>query len=118
MKEGRRGGKGGSNNTVMKVYKHKFNAIKTECDGIKFASKKEAAYYKKLLLRKSAGDVVFFLRQVPIHLPGGVRYVVDFLEFHADETVHFCDVKGMKTEQYKTKKRMVEALYPIQIEEK
>ena len=96
---------------------HKFNAKRTEIDGIKFASKKEAAYYQQLLLRQKGGDVIFFLRQVPFHLPGGVRYVVDFQEFLSDGTVRFVDVKGMRTSEYIAKKKMVEALYPINIEE-
>lgn len=57
-----------------------------------------------------------FLRQVPLHI-GVVRYVVDFVRFDADGTVHFVDVKGHKTDMYKMKKRMVEAEYPITIEE-
>lgn len=97
--------------------RHKFNAVRTEVDGIKFSSKKEATYYQTLCLRKKAGEVLFFLRQVPFHLPGGVRYVVDFQEFHSDGTVHFIDVKGMKTSEYLTKKKIVEAIYPILIEE-
>jgi hypothetical protein len=100
----------------MKFTRHKYRAIRTELDGIKFDSKKEGAYYLRLKDRVEAGEVVFFLRQSPIHLPGGVKYVVDFLEFHADGTVHFVDVKGMQTEVFKAKKRMVESLYPIEIE--
>jgi len=42
---------------------------------------------------------------------------VDFQVFKADGTVSFVDVKGMKTESYKAKKRMVESLFPITIEE-
>lgn len=101
----------------MTYHWHKFNAVRTEVDGISFSSKKEATYYSTLRLRQKAGEVLFFLRQVPLHLPGNVRYVVDFQEFHADGTVHFVDVKGLKTEQYKMKKKMVEAVYPIYIEE-
>ena len=98
--------------------RHKYGAVRTEVDGIKFGSKKEARYYADLKLRKQAGEVVVFLMQVPFRLPGGVRYVVDFLEFHSDGTVHFIDVKGMKTPMYKAKKKMVEHLYaPIIIEE-
>ncbi len=97
--------------------RHKFNARTTDVDGIKFQSKKEARYYQELKLRQKAGEVVFFLRQVPFDLPGGVKYRVDFVEFLADGSVRFVDVKGMKTETYKTKKRIVEATYPIQIEE-
>lgn len=96
---------------------HKFHAIPTLKDGIKFSSRKEARYYDQLKLRKHSGEIVFFLRQVPFHLPGGTVYRADFQEFHSDGTVHFVDVKGMKTDSYKIKKREVEALYPVTIEE-
>ena len=96
--------------------KHKFSAVATKVDGIRFDSKKEARYYEKLKLRVAAGEVVTFLRQTPFHLPGGVKYVVDFQEFHADGSVHFIDVKGMQTESFKAKKKMVEAMYPVEIE--
>ena len=99
----------------MKRIGHKFGAIRTESDGIKFDSKKEAKYYDELKIRQRIGEVLFFLRQVPFHLPGGVRYVVDFVEFRADETVAFIDVKGMETESFRAKKRMVESLFPIEI---
>lgn len=97
--------------------RHKYNATSTETDGIKFSSKKEARYYGELKIRKQAGDVIFFLRQVPFHLPGGVRYVADFMEFLADGSVRVVDVKGMETESYLAKKKMVEAMYaPVKIE--
>jgi len=97
-------------------HKHKFNAVPSEVDGIRFDSKKEARYYVNLKLRVKAGEVVFFLRQTPFHLPGGVTYRVDFQEFHADGTIHFVDVKGMKTKDFIMKKKMVENLYPVEIE--
>lgn len=100
----------------MRKHRHKFNAVPTVHDGIRFDSKKEGRYYEQLKLRIKAGEIVFFLRQVPFHLPGGVRYVVDFQEFHADGSVSFVDVKGMETESFKAKKRMVEAIYPVEIE--
>lgn len=100
-----------------RIRKHKFNAVKTELDGINFDSKKEARYYVELKLRIKAGEVIFFLRQVPFDLPGKVKYRIDFQEFHSDGTIHFVDVKGKKTEMYIAKKKMVEALYPIEIEE-
>ena len=102
----------------MKRLYHKFRAKPTTCDGIKFSSQKEANYYCTLKLLKSNGTILVFLRQVPFHLPGGVRFVVDFVEFWADGTVRFVDTKGFKTESYKAKKRMVESLYsPVEIEE-
>jgi len=97
---------------------HKFGAKRTELDGIKFASKKEATFYGGLVLRKKAGDVIFFLRQVPFHLPGGIRYVVDFVTFDKDGSVHFIDAKGFRTREYITKKKLVEAEYPVEIEER
>jgi hypothetical protein len=95
---------------------HKYNAKPTIVDGIRFDSKKEAEYYVELKLRVSQGEVKFFLRQVPIHLTGGVRFIIDFQEFHADGTVHFVDVKGVQTAVFKIKKTQAEALYPITIE--
>lgn len=92
--------------------KHKFKAKITEHDGIKFASKREASYYHTLKLLQQAGEVLFFLRQVPIHLPGNVKYVCDFLVFWANGEVTFEEVKGFKTPLYILKKKMVENLYP------
>ena len=100
----------------MKFHRHKFNAIQTIRDGIKFASKKEAAYYDELKLKQKAGTVCFFLRQTPFHLPGNITYRIDFQVFNSDGTVHFIDVKGFETKTFKMKKKMVESLYPVKIE--
>jgi len=98
--------------------RHKFNAVRTELDGIKFASKAEAEYYAKLKLMQKAGTVLFFLRQVAFHLPGNVKYVCDFQVFYPDGTVEFIDVKGYRLKDYIMKKKMVEALYPVEILER
>lgn len=94
---------------------HKFNAKPTVNDGIKFASRKESRYYNELKLRQANGDVLFFLRQTPIHLPGGVKYVADFQVFLSDGSVEFVDVKGVETDIFKLKKKQVEELYPIEL---
>ena len=99
------------------MIRHKFNAKPTELDGIKFSSKKEAKRYQELKLLQSNGEVLFFLDQVPFRLPGGIKYRCDFLVFWKDGTVTIEDVKGFVTDMYKTKKKMVEALYPIEITE-
>lgn len=99
------------------MIKHKFHAIPTEYDGIKFASKKEAKRYRELILLKKSGDILFFLRQVPFHLPGNVKYLCDFVIFWNNCEVTFEDVKGMKTPMYILKKKQVETLYPIKITE-
>ena len=95
------------------MLKHKFKAKPTETDGIKFSSKKEAKRYNNLKTLQNIGEVIFFLRQVPFHLPGRVKYVCDFFIFWANGEVTIEDVKGFKTETYKAKKKMVEAIYPI-----
>ena len=98
--------------------RHKFGAKRTERDGFKFSSKKEARYFDELKLRQVAGEVLFFLRQVPFHLPGNTRYVVDFVEFWKDGTVKFVDVKGHRLPEFIRNKKQVEALYPVEIEER
>ena len=97
-------------------FRHKFGAKRTELDGIKFSSKKEAGVYQDLELRRKSGDVLFFLRQVPFHLPGGTKHIIDFVTFNADGTVHFIEVKGYDTPMGKVKRKIVEAIYPIMIE--
>ena len=100
----------------VRMLRHKFGAVRTVKDGISFPSKAEARFYDELVMRQRGGDVLFFLRQVPFHLPGGVRYVVDFQVFHSDGRVRFVDVKGLETPGFITKKKLVEALYPVEIE--
>lgn len=41
---------------------------------------------------------------------------MDFQEFHASGEVRFVDVKGMETKDFIMKKKMVEALYPVEIQ--
>ena len=98
----------------MKI-RHKFNARKTECDGIKFDSKLEGSYYTLLKALERSGNVVFFLRQVPFHLPGGTTYRVDFQVFWSSGDVTFDDVKGMMTKEFIRNKKQVEDLYPVEI---
>ena len=97
----------------------KFKNVPTERDGLRFDSKKEAKRYDALKALREEGEVVQFLTQAPaFRLPGGGRYVPDFLVFWTDGHVSIEDVKGMRTESYKAKKRIVESVYaPLTIEE-
>jgi hypothetical protein len=99
------------------MLRHKFNAKPTQCDGIKFSSKKEAKRYTELRLAQQAGLVEMFLRQVPFHLPAGIKYICDFMVFWQDGSVTVEDVKGYKTDIYILKKKQVETIYPIEITE-
>ncbi|MCP1376019.1 DUF1064 domain-containing protein [Dyella lutea] len=89
----------------------------TVVDGIRFDSKREARYYEQLKLRKQAGEVSYWLRQVPVHLPGGTRYVLDFLVFFTEpgRDPEYVDVKGRETPVFRLKKREVEHHYPFRI---
>jgi hypothetical protein len=97
----------------------KYGNVHTWRGRIRFDSKREAQAWDVLQLRWRAGELVFPpLRQVPFHLPGGVRFVVDFLyQTKRDGLVHFLDAKGYRTEKYKLKVRQVEDLYGVLIEE-
>lgn len=98
----------------MKILNHKYHAVSTKRDGKNFDSKMESRYYELLKLRQKAGEVLFFLRQVPFDIPGG-KYVSDFLVFLSDGTAEFIDVKGMDTPMSKLKRKAVEELYPVEI---
>lgn len=101
----------------MAILKHKFKAKPCEDGGIKFASKKERKRYRELKILQNTGEVLFFLRQVPFHLEAGVKYVCDYLVFWTNGEVTIEDVKGIKTDMYIVKKKMVEAIYPVTIRE-
>lgn len=96
---------------------NKYRNEPTTVDGIRFDSKREAHYYEQLKIRKSAGEVDYWLRQVPVHLPGGTKYVVDFLVFFTDpdRDPEYVDVKGRQTPVFRLKKREVEHHYPFRI---
>jgi hypothetical protein len=94
----------------------KFKAKPVKQDGVYFASKLEYRLNNYLLLQINAGEVLFFLRQVPFHLPGGVKYVADYLVFYPDGKYRILEAKGFETALFKAKKKMVENLYPVKIE--
>ena len=94
----------------------KFRSVITEIDGIKFHSKLEASYYQNLKILKKINLVDFWLQQVPFILPGGVKYLCDFLVFYADGSHKFVDVKGFETALFKMKKKQVESIYNVKID--
>lgn len=97
--------------------RHKYNAKPVTDDGIRFSSKKEHKRYLELKLLQNSGEVAFFQMQCPFHLPAGVKYICDFQVYWKDGNITFEDVKGVKTDIYKLKKKQVEGVYPITITE-
>ena len=92
-----------------------------------FDSKREAEYYQTLTLRRAAGEIADLELQKPYalmaHTYAGAAVIVGyyeadfvFVELPARKQ-RIIDVKGMKTQVYALKKRIVEACWGIVIEE-
>lgn len=98
-----------------KVKKSKYRSRFVYVDEIKFDSQKEANRYCELKALQRAGEVSHFHRQVIYDLGPKVTYRLDFLVFWMDGSVTHEDVKGVRTKEFITKKKLVEARYPIKI---
>lgn len=97
--------------------KHKYNAKKTVVDGITFDSKKEATRYRELKALERVGKIDRLELQPRFVLMDGFRYegkAVRKIEYVADflyRDLSTCeliveDVKGVKTDVYKLKKKL------------
>jgi dsDNA-binding SOS-regulon protein len=101
---------------------HKYRAVPTVIDGIRFASKKEAKRYAELKMLETAGVIQGLCLQPEYVLYAGDGdtklgvYRADFE--YAENGQHIVeDVKGFKTPLYRWKKRHVEAQYGIEVRE-
>jgi hypothetical protein len=95
---------------------NKYHAQPMVVDGFRFDSTAEALYYKVLLMKVKTKEVKYFVRQVPFHIPGNTRLVIDFMVFDVDGGETVIDVKGGKpTYAWTIKRKAVEALYPVSI---
>jgi Protein of unknown function (DUF1064) len=99
----------------------KYNAKRTEVDGITFASKKEAARYGELKLLQRLNELSELQLQPQFHIVvrGDMcgKYIADFSYKDKAGKQIVEDVKGIKTPVYRLKKKLVEALYGIEIVE-
>jgi hypothetical protein len=101
----------------------KYGNLKTEYKGYVYMSKKEAEYAMKLdfLMKASkiSERVVSYEKQVPFQIIMNdikiCKYLADFKVFYADGRVEIIDVKGVRTQTYTLKKKLVEAQYGIKI---
>ena len=94
----------------------KYRNTPTETDGKRFDSKLEARRYQALTLLWKAGEVKWFLRQVPFDLPGGRKYRADFLIVWSDNRITVEDTKGIDTAMSKLKRDQVRDLYGVDVE--
>ena len=95
----------------------KYNNVKVEQAGRVYDSKREAARAGELKLMQKAGKIVGFAEQVPFILPGGVKYIADFVILERDGTYTVEDSKGMRTSVYVIKKKLMKQTYGIEIRE-
>lgn len=101
--------------------KSKYRAVRTEVDGIKFASRKEAKRYGELKMLQIAGEISELRLQVPYELnPNGsfsYRYFADF-EYITKGGVKITeDVKGFRNATYKKKAKLMLKVHGIKIKE-
>ncbi len=108
----------GLENKPAAFRRHKYNAQPTTVNGIRFASKKEAACYTKLKALEDAGQIRNLLLQTALDIVvNGVhvcKYVPDFYWCEGDKQI-WADAKGMKTDVYRLKKKLVKACLGIEI---
>lgn len=100
---------------MLKKRYNKFNAKPVITKTQRFDSTAEFQYKQHLDYLKKNNKVRFYLTQIPFHLLGGTKLIIDFLVFYMDGTCQFIDVKGRETPIFKLKKKEVEAIYPIEI---
>ncbi len=99
----------------------KYHAQRT--DG--YPSKKHALFAAELQLRQKAGEVWFWLEEIPFKLQGGMKHRVDFLVFYKPNSTaerngqwkawELVEIKGKDLPMGKLKRRQVESLYGVKI---
>lgn len=98
----------------------KYRNIKTVVDGRKFDSRKEAAHYELLKARQFKGEISCLKCQVSftIKIKKSVicRYIADFT-YHENGKRVVVDVKGVRTDVYKLKRKLMLACLGITIVE-
>jgi hypothetical protein len=95
----------------------KYKNVKTVVDGIKFASKREAARWCELVLLERAGQITELRRQEKFVLAPSVsingrkapalRYFADFVYRDASGQFVIEDVKGAITDVYRVKRHLM-----------
>lgn len=98
------------------IRRHKYGAVATVVDGIRFASKKEAKRYTELKLLEKAGHITNLRRQVRYKLTMPTVYIADFVydwRFGEGQTVE--DVKGYATREFKRKAKLMKEQHGVNV---
>lgn len=112
----------------MRKY-NKYNNIRTEVDGVVFASKKEAREWVRLCGELKAGHITALDRQIKYQFPDGfgglirhvksnrpLTYIADFVYIRNGQKI-IADAKGHITPEYKIKAALMKCLLGITIVE-
>ncbi len=115
-----------SKDYLLRQVKGKYNNKKTVIDGVSFDSKKEAEHYSYLKLLQKANKIKelelqprFLIHPKFTDFSGekhrAIYYVADFKYWDIEKKRYIVeDVKGMKTEVYKIKKKLFLAKFAYQ----
>lgn len=99
---------------------NKYKAVRTTVDGITFASKREAKVYAELRLEERAGLIsdLELQPEYPITVAGVpiCTYRADF-RYKRNGEVIVVDAKGVRTPVYRLKKKLVKAVYGVEVRE-
>jgi hypothetical protein len=103
----------------------KYNAKRTEIDGIEFHSAIEGEYYRHLKKQQEEGKIKEFELQPIFTLQEGFKkngkyirpilYIADFKVYYNDGTIQIIDVKGYETADFKIKRKLFEKKYPFSL---
>jgi len=101
--------------TYMQYSGNKYHAKSTQYAGQTYHSKLEAAYAAELDLRKKAGDIKDWERQVCLQLKINgeniAKYYIDFVILHNDGSKEYVETKGFETETWRIKWKILEATF-------
>ena len=120
MQEAQGKGESAERKNAVQATGSKYGNCKTELDGRKFDSRHEAEVYRQLSLAARAGEYCAVLCQVPFYLPGGVKYIADFVTLELDGYFTVWDAKSSATARdkvYRLKKRQMRECLHIEIRE-
>lgn len=94
---------------------NKYKNIRQTYDGYSYHSRLEAQYAAELDLRVRAKDIKSWERQYKVSLDVNGKhicnYFVDFRILHNDDSYELVEIKGMETNEWKLKRRLLEAIY-------
>lgn len=105
-------------NNSIDYKQSKYKNKKVFYNGIKFDSQKERNYYIKLKLLEDKGKIKDLKLQVKYELQPkfksgnkniqAISYIADFTYLDEENKLHIVDTKGVRTDVYRIKKKMMQ----------